>query len=138
MLDKIRPASLKAMAGRNVGMRFGAHFVNSQNSTPIQADTRPAGKSSVAHLSRPTFGEESDHYPIVVQLNDRWRVVACKNSIQWILQRRRGGVDHWRGYWFCRTREALLRGAREHASPIGGAALAILLRLPERIGGAAP
>jgi hypothetical protein len=69
-------------------------------------------------------------------LNDRWRVIACKNSIQWILQRRRGGVDQWRGYWFCRTREALLRGAREHAGPIDGVALAVLLRLPERIGGA--
>jgi hypothetical protein len=37
MLDKMRPASFEAMAGRNVGMRFGAHPVNSQNSFPVQA-----------------------------------------------------------------------------------------------------
>jgi hypothetical protein len=52
-------------------------------------------------------GEESDSYPAVANLNDRWRVIACGAGIQWILQRRRG--DHWVGYWFCRTREALPR-----------------------------
>jgi hypothetical protein len=101
-----------------------------QKTQIIATDTRPTGKLSVARVSGRLLGEESDHYPVIAQLNDRWRVIACKNSIQWILQRRRGGVDHWRGYWFCRTREALLRGAREHASPIDGVALAVLLRLP--------
>ena len=56
--------------------------------------------------------------------------------MQWILQRRQG--KQWRGYWFCRTREALIRGAREHAGPIGGDALVILLRLPEHYPEAAP
>ena len=52
--------------------------------------------------------EENDGYPVIVQINDRWRVVTCRAGIQWILQRRRG--DRWAGYWFCRTREALIRG----------------------------
>jgi hypothetical protein len=63
-------------------------------------------------------------------------VIVCRNALQWILQRRQG--KQWRGYWFCRTREALIRGAREHAGPIGGDALVILLRLPEHYPEAAP
>ena len=49
----------------------------------------------------------------------------------------RGGEAYsWRGVWFCQTREALLRGARERAGQINSDALVALLRLPERIGGA--
>jgi hypothetical protein len=77
------------------------------------------------------LGEENDDYPTVAILNDRWRVVVCRNSIQWILQKR-GGPNHWRGRYFCRTREVLIRCAREHAGEIGGDALVILLRRPER------
>src|SRR6516164_5309896 len=88
--------------------------------------------SRAAHLPVARLGEETDDYPTIAILNNRWRVIACRQSIQWVLQRRRGGVDHWRGYWFCRTREALICGAREHAGQIGGDALVVLLRLPER------
>jgi hypothetical protein len=86
--------------------------------------------SSVGRVYAPPLAEETDAYPTIARLNDRWRVIACRQSIQWILQRR--GGEYWRGYWFCRTREALVRGARQHAGPIDGDALVILLRLPER------
>jgi hypothetical protein len=95
-------------------------------------DTRPAGKSSARHVSGRPQGEENHRYPVIAQLNDRWWVITCKNSIQWILQTRRG--SSWRSRFFFRTRAGLLAFAREHASPIDGDALAILLRLPERIG----
>ncbi len=98
----------------------------------ISLDTRPNGKSVVAGLRPSLRGEKSDAYPAIAVLNPHWRIIECAGGIQWILQRRQGG--RWRSYWFCRTREALLRGAREHAAPIGGDALAVLLRLPERIG----
>jgi hypothetical protein len=84
------------------------------------------------------LGEEADDYPTIAVLNNRWRVIACRNLIQWILQNRRGGPNHWRGRYFCRTREVLVRCAREHAGPIGGDALASLLRLPERFPEASP
>ena len=99
-------------------------------------DTGPVVKSSAAHLSGRWLGEENDTYPVVADLNARWRVIVCRNQMQWILQRRRGGANHWRGYWFCRSREALIRGAHERAGQISGTALAILLRLPERIASA--
>ena len=96
-------------------------------------DGSQAVLSNTAGLSRPGPGEENDVYPTIASLNARWQVIECKNSIQWILQRQDGrGANHWRGYWFCRTREALLRCARERAGEISGDALVILLRLPER------
>jgi hypothetical protein len=88
----------------------------------------PAEK--IARLPAPRLGEENDDYPTVAILNDRWRVVLCRNSIQWILQKR-GGPNHY----FRRTRDVLIRCAREHAGQIGGDALLILLRLPERFPG---
>ena len=88
--------------------------------------------SHAVHVPGPRLAEESDSYPVVVSLNDRWRVVICKHSIQWILQKRRGGSNTWRGRYFCRTREALIRCAREYAGEIGGDASVILMRLPER------
>jgi hypothetical protein len=94
------------------------------------AATAPPPVSPINRVPDRVRGEESDSYPTVAILNDRWRVVVSSAGIQWVLQRRRG--DHWSGYWFCRTREALIRGARKHAGEIGGVALATLLRLPSR------
>jgi len=90
--------------------------------------------SNTGHVPVAWRGEENDTYPVVATLNGRWRIIVCKNSIQWILQTRRGGPDSWRGRSYCCTREALVRCARQHAAQLGGDALAILLRLPERIG----
>jgi hypothetical protein len=91
--------------------------------------------SNTGRVYRLLRGEESDSYPTVAILNDRWRVIVCKNSIQWVLQKRRSSPNGWRGHWFCRTSEALLRGVRKYAGDIGGDALVILLRLPERFPG---
>jgi hypothetical protein len=82
--------------------------------------------------------ETADGYAgFVVQLNPDWRVVACRDRVQWILQRRgspeKPRRDDWRSRSYCRTREALIRCAREHAGHIIPAALATLSSLPERI-----
>ena len=90
-------------------------------------------KSSTAQVSGRLRGEENDNYPhIVAALNANWRVIAVKIQFNGSLQRRRGGADHWRGYWHCRTREALMRGVHQHAGDIAGHSLVRLLRLPER------
>jgi len=92
--------------------------------------------------ARTILPESAEGYPTVVQLGTRWRVVACRDGIQWILQCRirpdrpeRVTRDDWRGRSYCRTREALLRCCRDHAGEIGPAALATLEALPARIGG---
>jgi len=87
--------------------------------------------------------ETSDNYDgFVAQLNPDWRVVECRDRVQWILQRRgspktpRG--DDWRGRSYCRTSAVLIRCTREHAGAIDPTAAAILAALPARIEEPAP
>ena len=51
--------------------------------------------------------ERDEAYPTVARLSDTIRVIECKDSIQWILQRRAG--DQWKGLAYCRTRAGLIR-----------------------------
>jgi hypothetical protein len=104
-------------------------FANSK--WPAARQTQPVTKSSVGQVSRAIRGEQSDSYPVIANLNPRWRVIACKHSIQWVLQKSRG-ADNWRAVCFCRTSEGLMLCARERAGEIRGDALVVLLRLPER------
>ena len=83
--------------------------------------------------------EEAEAYrAIVAVLNPRWRVIECRNGIQWILQRNTGlrhGTTRWEGRCYCRTRECLLRRVRELAGEIEPTASAVLNNLPDWIGG---
>jgi hypothetical protein len=85
-----------------------------------------------------SVSETADDYArIVAQINQDWRVIECRDRVQWILQRRgspktsRG--DDWRGRSYCRTSEALIRCTREYAGAIDPAASAILAALPPSI-----
>jgi hypothetical protein len=84
--------------------------------------------------------ETADCYSgVVVRLSEGWRVIRCKDYLQWILQRRKkGGAERpWRAVGFYLTRDALLRASASASARIDPAALAALAALPERIGGAA-
>ena len=72
---------------------------------------------------------------VVVRLNAKWRIVECRQHIQWILQRRKSASDGggWSARSFCRTSEALRRVAAEHAGAIDPEAQEALDRLPEWI-----
>jgi hypothetical protein len=83
-----------------------------------------------------TRRESDDGYTgVVARLNARWRVITCRDGIQWILQyllrvtERATGSD-WRGRSYCRTRDGLHRACACHAGEIHPAALAILHALP--------
>lgn len=90
----------------------------------------------------PTSRRESDdsYHAVVAILNHRWRVIECRDGIQWILQfaKKRQAQTGWEGRSFCRTREALIRVCREHTGEIWPAALSILDALPVRIEGGRP
>ena len=85
----------------------------------------------------PSHRERDDSYAgVVAVLNVGWRVVVCRDNLQWILQRRDGarhGRARWTGRSYCRTREALIRVSRGHVGEIDAAALAILHSMPERL-----
>ena len=56
--------------------------------------------------------ERSDAYGgVVCIINDRWRVIVCKNNIQWILQKSKADGGHgraWRGVSHLTTKKALI------------------------------
>lgn len=87
--------------------------------------------------------ESADDYPnIVARLNNDWRVIVCRDGIQWILQRRNSAKTiakpDWRGVSYCRARDALIRCVAEKISEqITFEGKEALFDLPARIGGAA-
>ncbi|SLN34502.1 hypothetical protein ROA7450_01556 [Roseovarius albus] len=56
--------------------------------------------------------ESADGYHSVILRGDLYRVIACKDHLQWIIQRRAGvrhGGVRWDSFAYCRTRDALIR-----------------------------
>jgi hypothetical protein len=86
--------------------------------------------------TRGTDRERDDDYAgLVARLNDRWRVISCRDGIQWILQRRDAKTPHtgvWRGAGYFRTRNALIAACVALVRPLEPSARASLERLPER------
>ena len=81
--------------------------------------------------------ESSDGYDdVVADLNRQWRVIRCRDGIQWILQSRDSATTAkgvWRGRNYCRTKEALLRVCAIHAGEINPTAAALVAALPDWI-----
>lgn len=74
--------------------------------------------------------ETSDTYSAVVaRLDENWRVIICKDRLQWILQRRdaeRSGQKRWRAVGYFLTREALIRVSRTVCAGCDATELAML------------
>jgi hypothetical protein len=81
--------------------------------------------------------ESDEAYPHL-RLNSRWRVIECRDGLQWILQVRNRAEtvarDVWRGRSYCRTLDALIRRCDRYAGALDPAAVAALRALPERFG----
>jgi hypothetical protein len=115
------------------------HTVNGRNDSPPlpKPQLTISPKSFVGPVSRALLAEQSDRYArVIARLNPQWRVIACSDGIQWILQSRKG--QRWRNRYFYRSHEGLMTGCRCYAGDIGGDALVILLRLPRYFPEAAP
>lgn len=99
----------------------------------------PAVKSAVTRVPGALGSEEWDSYPhVIARLNSQWRVIACRDDLQWILQARRGTQDgrpRWRNRYSFRTRQGVVCGSHEYAGEIAGDALIVLLWLPEHLDG---
>lgn len=82
--------------------------------------------------------ESADDYGgIIAVLNARWRVIECRDGIQWILQQRDGerhGRTRWTGRKYFRARNELVRACRASVGEIDAPALATLDSLPDWIG----
>ena len=107
---------------------------------PVSDTSRSADDALTAFPVATSYHrEEADTYPVIVaKLNLTWRVIVCRDEIQWILQRlagKRHGQPRWDGRCYCRTREGLMCRVRELAGEIDPAALQTLEALPDWIGG---
>lgn len=99
-----------------------------------------ADNSNINETGAGRHHETADDYVgAIARLNATWRVVLCRDGIQWILQRRKkgGGDWPWRAMHYCQTRKALIRFTATLCGRVAPAALAILDALPEHIRGGA-
>ena len=101
---------------------------------------KPADAPNVGIARAPRqHHETADAYTqVVARLSESWRVILCKDGIQWILQRRdavRSGQPRWRATGYFRTKRALILASRTACGLIAPSASVILNALPARIGG---
>jgi hypothetical protein len=101
--------------------------------TADDAQTLPQTRTPCQHH------ETADSYlRVIVNLSARFRVIVCKDGIQWILQRRdaqRSGQRRWKGVRYCTEREALIRDCRTLVPNAYPSALKALEVLPKRTKG---
>ena len=88
-------------------------------SPPEDASGAPVHVSGASKRER-----DHDYRAVITYLGDKCRVIDCKDSIQWIIQRLRG--QQWHGYSFHRNRDVLIE-----RSGAKGETLAALQALPE-------
>ena len=77
---------------------------------------------------------DNNYIWVLAQLCPDWRVIECKDAIQWIVQRRDGesaGRARWAGRHYTMEREALLLCCRASCARPDPAALAVLQSLPD-------
>jgi hypothetical protein len=69
-------------------------------------------------------------------LNEGWRVIVCRDGIQWILQfaKKSGHGTAWRRRSYCRTKSGLIGVCAAHAGECDPKAAAVLEALPRMIG----
>ena len=69
------------------------------------------------HLSHK---ETDDRYHAEFVRHDRFRVVVCKDQIQWIVQRKKSGAGgRWQALGYFLTRDALIRLWTALDCPVG-------------------
>ena len=98
----------------------------------------PVNMRPLDALKRANRNESAQDYThIVAVLNGNWRIIECREGVQWILQSRdtRLGLENgtWRGRSYCRTKEALLRVCAARAGDINPAASEALAAMPDWI-----
>lgn len=88
-----------------------------------------------ARLNNNSNETDDTYCAVVAKLGDRWRIIRCRDDMQWILQRHEGqrhGRPRWTGDSYFRTRKALIRVCRAKAGDGDPIAWPTLLALPER------
>ena len=74
------------------------------------------------------LSEQQEDYPyVVVNIRTHFRLIECRDNIQWILQRRDKNKERWRGISYFMFKKSMVRVFDEH-----GLDTDLLDTLPER------
>ena len=100
---------------------------------------RTTSQNSGSSLSlSPSHRERDDHYAkVIVQLGPRWRIIVCKDSHQWVLQKRSVAPPNtgtWAGKSYATTRDGLIAACSGRGLLSESSMVVILSALPDRIG----
>jgi hypothetical protein len=95
-------------------------FLKISTPTPHQTD-----RLSTSHISH---RERDDAYlGTIVQFSPRWRLVLCKDQIQWIIQKKESSHrGFWRGKQYLISKDSVLKASGRlgfRSDPKAGAAL---------------
>lgn len=74
---------------------------------------------------------DDGYWKVVAVLNADYRVIECRDGIQWIVQRR--FPSQWQGQKYHRSREGLIAAAKAICGECSASSLEILQGLPEWI-----
>tara|TARA_B110000503_G_scaffold141990_1_gene237306 strand:- start:1190 stop:1525 length:336 start_codon:yes stop_codon:yes gene_type:complete len=67
--------------------------------TNLKYTTRPSKYNGLTPIVNPSHRERDDNYQgVIVQLAPRWRIIECRDAIQWIIQKRSADPLN-PGYW---------------------------------------
>jgi len=75
--------------------------------------TTPTLPQTARHYTRISHREREDGYiATVVQFNQRWRLVLCKDQMQWIIQKRESSHQgFWRGKQYLTCKDSVLKAS---------------------------
>ena len=92
-----------------------------------------------AYAVIPSHRESDDNYlDVAAQLAPRWRVIVCKDHLQWIIQKRTAEPLHagvWRGVSYVTSRSSLIRLCASLELLSDDTVCATLYALPEQFSG---
>ena len=116
---------------------------NQSNDLALMARDQESCQNACAFAAKPVARrvtkicyETADPYVgVVAQLDDKHRVVICKDAIQWIIQVRCGqrcGQARWTGKSYLTTPEAVVAASHALCGPLRGKVLDLLRALPAK------
>ena len=105
----------------------------------VSTSPTPSQNSGGSLPQPPSHRERDDNYAkVIAQFAPRWRVIICKDGLQWILQKRSvpsPNTGTWSGKSYSTTRDALIAACSDRELLAGASARQALDALPNRIRG---
>ena len=103
----------------------------------VSRPPRPRDSMGAIHIVATSHRESDDDYrDVIALLAPRWRVICCRDGIQWILQKKEASHEApWRGVKHLTTKATLIEACGSLNLLSEPNAEAVLYALPERISG---